>query len=71
MKNLGATTVNANYPNDHTHTGPYLADTMAKAFALGLKCGTSGLGEAIINSTSSMTSTTLGSCISFNSSVPI
>jgi rhamnogalacturonan acetylesterase len=71
MKNLGATVVTANYPNDHTHTSPYLADVMAKAFVLGLKCGTSALGAAAINSTASLTSTVLGSCISFNSTVPI
>ncbi|KAH8200796.1 hypothetical protein TruAng_005033 [Truncatella angustata] len=71
MKNLGASTVNANYPNDHTHTGPYMADIMARAFALGLKCGTSALGAAITNSTSSMTSTVLGPCITYNSTVPI
>lgn len=62
MKNLGATTVNANYPNDHTHTAPYLADVMAKAFVLGLRCGTSGLGALVVNSTSSLTSTFLGPC---------
>ncbi|KAF3010377.1 hypothetical protein E8E14_010181 [Neopestalotiopsis sp. 37M] len=71
MTNLGASVVNANYPLDHTHTGPYMADIMAKAFVLGLKCGTSGLGAAVVNSTSSMTSTILGPCISFNSTVPI
>ena len=70
MKNLGAATVNANYPNDHTHTAPYLADVMAKAFVLGLKCGTSPLGGLALNSTSSLTSTFLGACLSgFNSTV--
>ncbi|KAK6077415.1 rhamnogalacturonan acetylesterase [Seiridium cupressi] len=48
MENLGAATVTANYPNDHTHTGPYLADMMAKAFVLGLKCGTSALGQGFL-----------------------
>ncbi|KAJ4393082.1 hypothetical protein N0V93_002289 [Gnomoniopsis smithogilvyi] len=62
MKNLGASTVDANYPNDHTHTAPYLADVMAKSFVLGLKCGTSGLGALALNSTSSLTSTFLGPC---------
>lgn len=70
MENLGATTVNANYPNDHTHTAPYLADVMAKAFVLGLKCGTSQLGQLAMNSTESLTSTFLGPCVSgFNSTV--
>lgn len=71
MTNLGASVVNANYPLDHTHTGPYMADVMAKAFVLGLKCGTSALGAAVVNSTSSLTSTILGPCASFNSTVPV
>lgn len=70
MKNLGAATVDANYPNDHTHTAPYLADVMARAFVLGLKCGTSPLGQLAINSTSSLTSTFLGACdTGFNATV--
>lgn len=70
MQNLGATTVNANYPNDHTHTAAYLADVMAKAFVLGLKCGTSALGTLALNSTSSLTSTFLGGCVTdFNTTV--
>ncbi|KAI0010742.1 GDSL-like Lipase/Acylhydrolase [Xylariaceae sp. FL0662B] len=72
MINLGASTVNANYPNDHTHTGPYMADVMAGSFALGLKCGTSELGSAgIKNSTDSLTTTVLGPCIDYNSTIPI
>lgn len=71
MTNLGASVVNANYPNDHTHTGPYMADIMARSFVLGLKCGTSDLGKAVINSTSSLTGGILGPCIAFNSSIPI
>lgn len=70
MKNLGATVVDANYPLDHTHTAPYLADVMSKSFVLGLRCGTSTLGMDVINSTSSLTSTFLGSCIAENSTVP-
>ncbi|CAN8095533.1 unnamed protein product [Discula destructiva] len=67
--NLGPTVTDANYPNDHTHTAPYLADKIAGAFVLGLRCGTSALGAASINSTSSLTSSVLGPCISFNSTV--
>ncbi|KAL0936092.1 rhamnogalacturonan acetylesterase [Colletotrichum truncatum] len=63
MKNLGAKTINENYPNDHTHTAPFLADVMHKAFILGLECGTSGLAKLAKNSTSSLTSTYLGGCI--------
>ncbi|ORY61276.1 GDSL-like Lipase/Acylhydrolase [Pseudomassariella vexata] len=69
MNNLGASVVNANYPNDHTHTAPYLADIMAGSFVLGLKCGTSDLGAAVLNSTSSLTSTVLGPCISHNNTL--
>jgi rhamnogalacturonan acetylesterase len=71
MKALGASTVNANYPKDHTHTAPYLADVMAKAFVLGLKCGTSKLGAAAVNTTASLTSTLLGPCLAENSTVPV
>ncbi|WQF77508.1 Putative SGNH hydrolase-type esterase domain, SGNH hydrolase superfamily [Colletotrichum destructivum] len=70
MKNLGAATVNANYPNDHTHTAPFLADAMHKAFVLGLRCGTSALASLVTNSTASLTSTYLGPCVdSYNSTV--
>jgi rhamnogalacturonan acetylesterase len=71
MKALGATTVSSYYPLDHTHTAPYLADVMAKAFVLGLKCGTSELGTEAINSTASLTGTFLGPCIAENSTVPV
>ncbi|KAJ4425233.1 hypothetical protein N0V82_000043 [Gnomoniopsis sp. IMI 355080] len=67
--NLGDTVTNENYPLDHTHTAPYLANLVAGAFVLGIKCGTSALGAAAINSTASLESTVLGSCISFNSTV--
>ncbi|KAK2025110.1 GDSL-like Lipase/Acylhydrolase [Colletotrichum zoysiae] len=70
MKGLGASTVNANYPNDHTHTAPFLADAMHKAFVLGLRCGTSALASLAKNSTASLTSTYLGPCVdSYNSTV--
>ncbi|KUI52708.1 Rhamnogalacturonan acetylesterase [Cytospora mali] len=69
MDNLGETVVNDNYPNDHTHPSPYLSNYVAGSFVLGLKCGTSALGTDTINSTTSLTSTVLGSCISLNSTV--
>lgn len=56
---LGATVVDAYYPNDHTHTSPVGADTAAKAFVKGLKCGGSALSSYLKNSTSSIQ----GSCI--------
>ncbi|KAL8370791.1 hypothetical protein RB595_000910 [Gaeumannomyces hyphopodioides] len=71
MRNLGRQTVNAGFPNDHTHTSPYMADIMAKSFVLGLRCGTSPLGKDVLNSTESLTGTFLGPCITFNSTVPV
>lgn len=69
MKSLGASVVNANYPNDHTHTSPYLANIMAGAFVHGLTCGTSELGRDIVNSTASLAS--YGACIAYNATVPL
>ncbi|EFQ32434.1 GDSL-like Lipase/Acylhydrolase [Colletotrichum graminicola] len=70
MKNLGASIVNANYPNGHTHTAPFLADAMHKAFVLGLRCGTSALASLAKNTTASLTSTYLGPCVdNYNSTV--
>lgn len=69
MDKLGATVVDANYPLDHTHTAPYLANYVAASFVLGLKCGTSGLGAATINTTASLTDTVLGACITYNSTI--
>ncbi|OTA89358.1 carbohydrate esterase family 12 protein [Hypoxylon sp. CO27-5] len=71
MKNLGPQTVNANYPKDHTHTGPYMANVMAGSFVLGLRCGTTALGAAVKNTTESLTTSFYGPCIPQNSSVPI
>ncbi|KAF3771069.1 family 12 carbohydrate esterase [Cryphonectria parasitica EP155] len=68
-KNLGATVTDENFPLDHTHTAPYLANLVAGAFVLGLKCGTSALGAAAINSTASLEATDLGDCISWNSTI--
>ncbi|KAI1319569.1 carbohydrate esterase family 12 protein [Xylariaceae sp. FL0255] len=49
----------------------YLANAMAGSFVLGLKCGTSALGAAIINSPASLTTSPYGPCITFNSTVPV
>jgi rhamnogalacturonan acetylesterase len=58
-KTLGATTVNAFYPNDHTHTSPAGADHVAKAFVKGLLCGGSPLAAYAKNTTASVE----GACI--------
>ena len=71
MKNLGSAKVNAGYPEDHTHTSPYMADVMSQSFVLGLQCGTSDLGKAVVNSTSSLTASFLGACIPANATMPI
>ncbi len=71
MRNLGADTVGEGYPKDHTHTSPYMADVMARAFVLGLTCGTSGLGKSTLNSTAALAATFLGGCIAANSSAPV
>jgi rhamnogalacturonan acetylesterase len=74
MKNLGQATTKENYPNDHTHTAPFLADVMARSFVLGVKCGTSGLKGLVVNSTESLTSASggvLGDCIAHNSTLPV
>jgi rhamnogalacturonan acetylesterase len=71
MKNLGSAKVNAGYPNDHTHTSPYMADVMSQSFVLGLKCGTSELGKKTLNSTASLTDGFLGACIATTASAPV
>jgi rhamnogalacturonan acetylesterase len=73
MKNLGANTTKANYPQDHTHTSPFLADVMARSFILGVKCGTSGLASLVVNSTESLTAAdgVLGGCIAHNDTLPV
>jgi len=71
MDNLGAKVVDANFPNDHTHTAPYLADVVAKSFVLGLKCGTSLLSSLVLNTTASIEGGVLGDCIPASSTTPI
>jgi rhamnogalacturonan acetylesterase len=71
MQNLGPVIVDANYPMDHTHTAPYLADIVAQSFVLGLKCGTSGLEDLVLNATARLEGPVLGSCIPVNATLPI
>ncbi|RFU34749.1 hypothetical protein B7463_g1648, partial [Scytalidium lignicola] len=71
MKNLGPQIIDENYPMDHTHTAPYLADIVAQSFVLGLKCGTSPLQEWIINATARIEGPVLGTCILANSTLPV
>jgi rhamnogalacturonan acetylesterase len=56
---LGATAVDAFYPNDHTHTSPAGADVVAGQFVKGLLCGNSLLAAYVKNTTAIVT----GSCI--------
>ena len=71
MQNLGKEVVDANYPFDHTHTAPYLADVVAQSFVLGLKCGTSGLQDLVVNATSRLEGAVLGTCLAANETLPI
>ncbi|KAF8863737.1 SGNH hydrolase [Acephala macrosclerotiorum] len=71
MKNLGPAIVDKNYPMDHTHTAPYLADIVAQSFVLGLKCGTSPLLDLVSNATARIEGPILGTCIVANSTLPI
>jgi rhamnogalacturonan acetylesterase len=56
---LGATDVDAYYPNDHTHTSPAGANVVAAQFVKGLLCRGSPLAAYVRNSTASIP----GSCI--------
>jgi hypothetical protein len=38
MTKLGKATVNAHYPNDHTHTDAYMANVMAGEFDFEVEC---------------------------------
>lgn len=71
MHNLGRTIVDANYPMDHTHTAPFLADVVARAFVLGLKCGTAPLAGLVVNASSRIEGPVLGTCILADATVPI
>ncbi|RDW85145.1 carbohydrate esterase family 12 protein [Coleophoma cylindrospora] len=59
FQSLGATAVDAFYPNDHTHTSPAGANVVAGAFMKGLMCGGSALSAYSKNTTSSIA----GSCV--------
>jgi rhamnogalacturonan acetylesterase len=71
MYNLGPVFIDANYPIDHTHTAPELADIVAKSFVLGLKCGTSPLLDLVVNASARIEGPTLGTCILANATLPI
>ncbi|CAK40153.1 CAZyme family CE12 [Aspergillus niger] len=45
---LGADTVDAFYPIDHTHTSPAGADVVAKAFLRGVVCGKLSLADELV-----------------------
>jgi rhamnogalacturonan acetylesterase len=67
---LGKTIVDENYPMDHTHTAPFLADVHSQAFVLGLKCGTSPLANLIVNATARIEQER-GACLPANATLPI
>lgn len=68
---LGRNETDAGFPMDNTHTAPFLADLFARAFVLGLKCGTASLQGYVGNATSRIEGAELGSCLSVNATLPI
>ncbi|KAJ9150412.1 Rhamnogalacturonan acetylesterase [Pleurostoma richardsiae] len=71
LRLMGKDVADANYPMDHTHTAPWLADVFARAFVLGLKCGTAPLQGCVVNATSRIEGALLGTCEGVNSTLPI
>jgi rhamnogalacturonan acetylesterase len=71
LARLGRNTTDAGFPMDNTHTAPFLADVFARAFVLGLKCGTAPLQGFVGNATSRIEGAELGSCLSVNETLPI
>ncbi|KAF2661245.1 carbohydrate esterase family 12 protein [Lophiostoma macrostomum CBS 122681] len=60
FKTLGKAKVDALFPNDHTHTGPEGADTVAKAFVKAVLCSSDGILNAYVkNATASVE----GACV--------
>ena len=68
---LGKDIVSAGFPMDSTHTAPFLAYVFARAFVLGLKCGTSPLQSYMLNATSRIEGSLLGTCLPVNETLPI
>ncbi|KAI4917794.1 hypothetical protein J4E85_009886 [Alternaria conjuncta] len=70
QKLLGKEVVDKEYPMDHTHTAPFLADVHSQAFVLGLKCGTSPLAGLVVNATARI-EMERGGCLPANATLPI
>lgn len=71
LKLVGKEITDANFPMDNTHTSPWLADTFSKAFVLGVKCGTSPFQDFVVNATSRLEGSLLGTCAQVNSTLPV
>lgn len=71
LRRLGGAATDANFPMDNTHTAPWLADVFARAFVLGVKCGTAPLQDFVVNATSRIEGDLLGYCERVNSTLPI
>lgn len=56
---------------DNTHLLPHYADVFARAFVLGLKCGTAPLQGRVVNATSRIKGPVLGRCLGVNGTLPI
>ena len=70
MFNLGIG-IDKYFPLDHGHTAPYLASLVAQEFVLGVKCGSAGLQDLVVNVTARIESPLLGTCLLANATLPI
>lgn len=68
---MGREAADASFPMDNTHTSPWLADVFAKSFVLGVMCGTSPFRDSVVNATSRLEGSVLGTCEKVNSTLPI
>lgn len=73
LRLIGSETTNTGFPlpNDGTHTAPFLADIFARAFVLGLKCGTAPLQNYVVNATSRIEGSVQGTCLPVDDTSPI
>lgn len=71
LRLMGRAAADAGFPMDNTHTAPWLADVLAGAFVLGVKCGTAPLQGFVVNATSRIEGPLLGSCERANATLPI
>ncbi|KAH8883503.1 GDSL-like Lipase/Acylhydrolase [Thozetella sp. PMI_491] len=71
IKNVGVDVTNANFPMDQTHLSPHFADLFSQAFVLAVKCGTAPFQRYIVNATSRIEGSVMGTCLPVNATLPI